>query len=538
MPQVDVIVVGSGPSAVHAAYPLARSGRSVLMLDVGHQDTRYAPLIPDSPFQHIRRTDAAQHRYFLGDDFEAVPLGKVRVGAQLTAPRSYLTRDTETLTPLVSDSFTATESLALGGLGGGWGASAVRFDERDLAGFPLSVADLDEHYEAVSERIGVSGARDDLLPYYGDCASLQPPLETAQSVRSIIEAYRRKKRRLNAAGFHLGHPRLAVLSRDAGERLGQRYHDLDFYSDNGRSVYRPRYTVERMRSFPDFTYAHPYLVESFKERPGEEAIQVLARNIDDGRPASFTCRRLILAAGTMGTARIVLRSLDLYDTPVPLACNPHIYVPCVNLSALGLAGDEPRHSLTQVGIIYDPPPQDGPTVYAEAHVYRSLLLFKLAKESFLPVVESARVLRSLVSSFVILVIEHHDRPVPGKSCWLARDPAGGPDRLHVAFELEPEAARRQRTAEKDLMRHMRGLGCIPFQRIDPGHGSSIHYGGCFPMSADGSELTSTRDGRLRATRGVYIADGAAFPYLPAKPLTLSLMANADRIGSTLAREIG
>jgi len=42
-----------------------------------------------------------------------------------------------------------------------------------------------------------------------------------------------------------------------------------------------------------------------------------------------------------------------------------------------------RHSLTQVGLIFDPERDGRRIVYAEAHGYRSLLLFKLAKEAFL-----------------------------------------------------------------------------------------------------------------------------------------------------------
>ena len=146
MTDADVLIVGSGPSAVHAAEPLVEAGLAVTMLDVGNEDRRYAPLIPDLPFHDLRRTDPRQHRYLLGDDLEALPLGGVRVGAQLTPPRSHVLRDVAVLTPLESTTFAASESLALGGLGAAWGASAVAFDERDLRGLPLTREDLAPHY--------------------------------------------------------------------------------------------------------------------------------------------------------------------------------------------------------------------------------------------------------------------------------------------------------------------------------------------------------------------------------------------------------
>ena len=130
------------------------------MLDVGNSDAHYAPLIPDAPFSDIRANDPEQHRYFLGDDFEGVPFGEVRVGAQLTPPRRFIQRDTERLTPLATTSFAGFESLALGGLAAGWGAVAVQFDDVDLADFPIEQRNLAPHYEAVAARVGISGARD------------------------------------------------------------------------------------------------------------------------------------------------------------------------------------------------------------------------------------------------------------------------------------------------------------------------------------------------------------------------------------------
>ena len=89
----DVIVVGSGASGVHAAYPLVAAGRTVTMLDVGREDDVYDRLIPEATFAEIRRTDRQQHRYFLGDRFEGVPLGlAIRVPEGAHAPEHPDTR--------------------------------------------------------------------------------------------------------------------------------------------------------------------------------------------------------------------------------------------------------------------------------------------------------------------------------------------------------------------------------------------------------------------------------------------------------------
>jgi choline dehydrogenase-like flavoprotein len=78
---------------------------------------------------------------------------------------------------------------------------------------------------------------------------------------------------------------------------------------------------------------------------------------------------------------------------------------------------------------------------------------------------------------------------------------------------------------------------VPLRAVRPGHGSSIHYAGTLPITPDDRPLTCERDGRLRDSRAVYVADGSVFPWLPPKGLTFNIMANADRVGTLLARTL-
>ena len=55
------------------------------------------------------------------------------------------------------------------------------------------------------------------------------------------------------------------------------------------------------------------------------------------------------------------------------------------------------------------------------------------------------------------------------------------------------------------------------------------------MPESDDPLTCDRTSRLRATRAVYLADGSVFPWLPPKGLTFNIMANANRVGTELAR---
>ena len=530
----DVIVVGSGPGGANAAAALVAAGRRVRMLDYGNRDTQYGPLIPGRPFSAIRREDGAQHRFFLGERFEGVPFGPVRVGAQLTPPRMYILRDAPERIPVDSPGFSASVSLARGGLGAGWSAGVFPFDGDELAAMGLALADLQPHYDAVVERIGVSGAADDLVSFLPASPGIQPPLELDAAGEVLLERYGRRRSRLNAEGFFLGRLRAAACSRLHRNRGPCSYADMEYWADFDRAVYRPQWTLDELAAEAAFAYVDRRLVTGFRE--DADGVVVQAVHAETGAREEHRARALVLAAGTIATAWLVLRSLDRVDAPVPMLCNPYSYAPMLNLGMLRRPTRDRRHSLAQLTAIVRLPGAEQRLLQAQVFSYRSLLTFKLLKEVPVGHRDALRLLRLLMPKIAVLGIHHEDRPTPGKTCTLRRD-ADGRERLEIRYAPDPVEARRQRDEERTMRRFFRRLGCVPLATIHPGHGASIHYAGTFPICPGERPLTCDRDSRLRGTRAVYLADGSVFPWLPPKGLTFNIMANADRVGTLLARRL-
>ena len=76
-------------------------------------------------------------------------------------------------------------------------------------------------------------------------------------------------------------------------------------------------------------------------------------------------------------------------------------------------------------------------------------------------------------------------------------------------------------------------GCLVppgFAHVRP-MGASAHYAGLVPMTREGGSGTATPEGRSRDFENLWLADGITFPFLPAKNLTFTLMANATRIAN-------
>src|SRR5206468_6197526 len=110
----------------------------------------------------------------------------------------------------------------------------------------------------------------------------------------------RRRERLRARGFVLGRPPLALLTEDVGDRRPTTYGDMDFYSDSGESAYRPWTTVNELRRRSDFEYRPERLVTQFAA--DGEGVQVTCIRTDGGEREVVSARRLVLAAGVLGTA--------------------------------------------------------------------------------------------------------------------------------------------------------------------------------------------------------------------------------------------
>jgi choline dehydrogenase-like flavoprotein len=82
-----------------------------------------------------------------------------------------------------------------------------------------------------------------------------------------------------------------------------------------------------------------------------------------------------------------------------------------------------------------------------------------------------------------------------------------------------------------LSSSMGGFSIGPFaQSTEPGR--SFHSGGTFPMSLHPGEYESDILGRPFKLKRVHVVDSSVLPSIPATTITLSVMANAYRIGAT------
>lgn len=525
MSRFDAVVIGSGLSGLHSAYPLVESGLNVAMLDVGTDESKALEEGAPLSFSEKRRSDPAQYAAFLGEDLSgigAVERDEGHARMMTSGRRSFIVRSAPELLPVRSGNAIIIESLGRGGLSEAWGAACDFFDEGECEAVGIPASELPEHYRTIIERIGVSGES----TFY----RLQPPAHLDDNQQHLFRKYAARGKPLG--GLSLKRSALALLTEDKGGRQKTAYRDMDFWDNIGRSIYRGHYTLEELERHPNFTYIPRRLVSNV--HPIQDGVRITAEDLDTEKPVTYEARAVILAAGAVNTTRLLLASFNRYDEPVPIILKNNYLVPNVLLARLGKTPSEKRHSLCQL-VLESSEKQDGMTsTYVQLYSYNSLLLYKLLRFVPLPVLASFRALALLVPSIVLADIRFPSVSSPEHQSVLRKDPHGR-DYLEIIYPRDIVAQKREKRGTREVIRALLSLGLVPMRVIENSFGATSHYAGGVPASEEplDGRLSVDRNGKLHNAEGIFVADSASWNAIPAKPPGLTMMANANRIGTSV-----
>ncbi len=341
----DVIIVGSGPAGTAAARRL--KNRNVLILDVGNRPTEDSQL--NGNLFRQRKLSHDLFHSLIGENFESLyNLHNPPISLKLKSPgMRYVTQDWQKLSPIRSANFTAMHSFAQGGLANAWGAGCYRFTERDLKEFPIGVRDLEPHYRELTQHMGVCGTNDDLSPYFGCADYLQPPLKLSRLAHGFLGRYTKHRLHLNQEGIYLGYPRLAVLSKPLDNRGSYGYENLEFFKPHIPAIYNPAFALDQLlKTHTNMTYMPGQLVKTFKET--NLGLTVTTTDLANNFKRVFRGKKLLLAAGALNSAKIVLASSDDQGVKLPILDNKMSCIPIFDWRIIGQGFGEFDSSLAQL----------------------------------------------------------------------------------------------------------------------------------------------------------------------------------------------
>lgn len=519
----DAIIVGSGPAGVSAAFPLVEAGWHVLLVD-GGQDRLIDP--PSGAYLANRAADKSQWTWMVGNDFEALQ-NEDATSPKLRVPgHAYVFDKFISANHIAPHNYIAVGSLARGGLSNAWGCGVAKLSDSEMAGFPFPAAEMDPSWQAVAIRMGLSGAcEDDMSDYFGLDPWAGPPIALDDLHARLLARYQKRRDKLVPSGFRLGRSRVAVLGEDRGDRKRCDLSGNCLWGCHRRALYSATEDLELLRCHRNFTYRPGFVVDSVGNGAGAHTV----RGTDSHGPQSLSCRRVLLAAGTLATTRLALQAAGLNRAVAMQSCPTAAFMLWLP-TALGRAHCA-SFGLGQLSF----------TLSLEAGISGFGSLFSTTG---IPVAEFSRhmpfgkrygtdVLANILSSCVIGNIF-----LPGHLT--AGELSLGANRvLHVKGRYHDSVLRLMQEAEHRLSKVFRKLGALvlPKSFTIGQPGADIHYAASLPMRANPQFGETNALGELAGLDGVHIVDGACLPSLSEKSHTMTIMANADRIGRCVATRL-
>ena len=530
-----VTVVGSGASSMHFAQTALERGHTVTLLDVGR--TRPDVVRPEDSFAQLKHKLDDPAGYFLGSDFSGVLWPGAEGEYYGFPPHRQVLFEGHARANTEARGFEPLGSFARGGLAEAWTGGSFPFNDAELDAWPIGHADLAPYYDQVAARIGISGVDDDLARFMPVHAHLGEPPDLDEHSRRLLGSYERKRSAVNGLGVWLGRSRTATLREGRTDSIGSTarkgctHLGRCLWGCPHEALYTPSLTLRALQEHPQFTYRPGVFVTHFEASGGGRVTKVLFVT-EDGAGGEQPVEMLALGAGTLSSSRIFLESMQRVAGEAPvltgLMDNRQILLPFINLGMLGKRFDPDTfqyHNLA-LGLALEPASE---YVHGLITTLKTALIHPVVQSVPLDLRSSIQIFRNLHAALGILNVNLHDDRRAENT--LTLEGKGKSSRLVVRYAPSASEPRRVKHALSTLKQVLRKLGCFAppgMQHVRP-MGASVHYAGTLPMSVEKRTLTASPDCVSHDFENLLLIDGVTFPFLPAKNLTFTLMANAARV---------
>jgi choline dehydrogenase-like flavoprotein len=527
------IVIGSGPAAIAATQALVSQGRSVTILDVG---TRLEP----ERQAVVDRMSAQDAGLWEAQDIETVA-GKRRSASEaVNHKRVYGSSygfDTRSEAVGVRWRKCAgfNHSLALGGLSNVWGAALLSYRQADIAGWPITLEDLQPHYRAVMDFVpgtNVSDGLEDILPAYSSHAN---PLEPSRQGHALLKDMEARKDSLRQSGIFFGRSRLAIRAAGDSTRRACAYCALCLSGCPYGLIYSSAQTLNDLVQSGRIKYLQDHLVEMLEDL-GDE-VRVTGRRLSDNGRFAYQAKRVFVGTGVLPTAKIILNSLQVFDHPVRLLDSQYFIYPLLRMAMTDGVETEKMHTSSQVFMEIDDKRISDHLVHLQIYGYSALLHNELDRTFLGWPLRVSAFRRHFLGRLLIAQGFLHSKESGALELTLQRSVDG-----QVCLDVQTRHSRKAlattlRVGWKLLQQAMRlrAVPLLPGLKFPP-PGNGYHSGGSFPMRRQPQALETDCLGRLPAMARVHLVDASVLPSIPATSITLSMMANSHRI-ATMAGQL-
>jgi hypothetical protein len=236
----------------------------------------------------------------------------------------------------------------------------------------------------------------------------------------------------------------------------------------------------------------------------------------------------------MGSTRLVLSSLGLYDRVVTLGESVQFTLPMLSAHPTGDPRDEDQFTLNQFNMLIEL--DDFGLDLSQLHFYTYNPAFVDALPAPLRAEAAAPATSELLRRMSVALGYLPSWASP-RLAVRVRPPRGEDQLPEMVIEREATHWARNPMLRRVLRRVVQAAPLLDLYPVLPklmlaAGGKSYHFGGSFPhVTGSATDAATDRLGRVGPWRRIHLVDAAVFPNVPATTFTLSIMANAHRIAT-------
>lgn len=346
-----------------------------------------------------------------------------------------------------------------------------------------------------------------------------PPLEVQKEYREITDRIKNKiKTQLDL------HSRLVLESAEKRFDLPMSVYRALVIS------YKSSLGIEDLLKYKNFTYIPNQLVSTVVDK--KTHTEVRSFEIETSRPRTTSGRFVILAAGSINTTRILLHSLQLFDYRTTFLTKAHFLTACLHIKTLIRRDNYNRLNLGQVVMSSKETDKELDKFFIQLYHYNPKSLHKALRYIPLPKYIALPLLSTFVHSLVVADVRFPVFESKKKFCTLKKYD-NDKNILGISFQESKKELNHHKKEFENIKYQLKSLGLFPIKAVS-GY-ATAHYAGGVPFRQMADRLSVDINGRLHQARRIYIADSSTWRVLPAKPPTLTIMANASRVAKKVIR---
>ena len=479
----DNIVVGSGVSALGCILGLLKSKKKILCID-------------GSDFTNLKtNNDNEKKIIYCAQNLPLKDFKFEKKSKQYFNPLEVL------------------ESKSFGGLSNVWGANTLRFLENDFEKWPISYNELKNYYDECEEVMNVS--------HYDDEISKELRINNNKYDENKLKLYSNFIKKFLSRNINNNDNFISGFSRVALNTNVSNCSGCFFGCDH---VFNTREIFKKLITNKDIDYKKNLILKKFLLRN-----DVIELEFDNSNNEKISTKKLFIGAGAISTPKIILNSIKTKKN-LEIKESQGFYIPCIYFGK-NFNNVENYHTLSQGNILFKKNLKNNiGKIHYEIKYDPKLTQISLKKQLnflhyFIPNFIKKRIF--IVTGFINSEHSTYDAEINSSDFSLKI----------IKHKDKTKKIIEEISSQLSLLGSIYKFISLKFFLKMGNFGRAFHLGSSIPMKSDyeikkinDDRLISKSSGELKDFKNIYIIDSTNFPNIPSGSSSLTIMANAMRIG--------